>query len=277
MKSIRLAALISMVFATSVLADGAANAYVSIDAPGARNQGGVDFAVADGHDTVSVAVKAQPGWELTSSPVVVIPKGSAGSWSAKSFYGESGAGGEICIPTTTVSTNHVRAPKVDIKLQVNHGNGNGAKGVAGKGNDKPGNPNKPGQPGNPDPGPGNGNGPGDKDRGGTINIAASVKSLEPGLHRILKVHDSCPGGKSNVRTEDRKDFPVTPDTFKWTWSIGGQSGASTGETLLVPGVTLPRGKYTLSVTLTVSSSACHACTDSATATREINIGNGVIK
>ena len=255
MKSIRLAALLSMVLAASALADGAANAYVAIAAPGASNQGGLDFAVAGGADSVSVAVKAQPGWELTSSPVVVIPKGSAGAWSARSFYGESGSGGEICVPTTTVSTNHIHAPKIAITLHVNHGNGNGAKAAAGNGN-------------------GNGDG---KDRGGVINIAAAVSKMEPGLHRIRTVHDSCPGGKSNVHSEDERDFPVAPDTFKWTWSVGGQSGTSSDSALLVSGIQLPRGKYTLSVTLTASSGACGQCAATATATREVNIGNGVIK
>ncbi len=285
MKSIRLAVFVSVAFAISALADGAGNAYVSIDAPGARNQGGVDFAVPGGSDSVTIAVKPQPGWELTSSPVVVIPKGSAGSWSARSFYGESGAGGEICVPTTTVTTNHIRAPKVDIKLQVNHGNGNGVKNAGGEIKDILGlsdnislsghgngngngnkNPSLPGNPGN-----------GDKERGGTINIGASVKNTEPGLHRVLTSHDTCPGGKSNVHTESRKDVAVMPNEYKWTWSVGDKSGTANGDTLLVSGISLPRGKYTLSVTVRASNSACGACSTTATASREINIGNGVVK
>ena len=70
-----LVSLASAVLVSSVaFADGAANAYVSIDAPGARNQGGVDFAVSGDANAVSVAVTPQPGWELTSSPVVVRPQ-----------------------------------------------------------------------------------------------------------------------------------------------------------------------------------------------------------
>ena len=127
-----LVSLASAVLVSAVaFADGAANAYVTIDAPGASNQGGIDFAVSGGADAVSVAVKPQPGWELTSSPVVVIPKGTAGKWSAKSFYGESGSGGEICVPTTDVSEKHVHAPKISVSLHVNHGN-NGAKEAAAK-------------------------------------------------------------------------------------------------------------------------------------------------
>ena len=252
MKRILATFVSAVALVSAAFADGAANAYVSIDAPGARNQGGVDFAVKGDADAVSVAVTPQPGWELTSSPVVAIPKGTAGKWSAKSFYGESGADGEICVPTTTVSTNHIHAPKIAITLHVNHGNGNGAKGeddVADK----------------------------NKDRGGVINIGASIKSLDPGLHRILKVHDTCPGGKSNIHTEDKTDSDVAPDKFTWTWSVGGQSGTATGSTLLVSGIQLPRGKYTVKVTLTASSSVCSACSDSASASKDINIGNGVIK
>ena len=252
MKSICLAALVTAAFAATALADGAANAYVAIEAPGARNKGGLDFAVSGGADSVSASVKAQPGWELTSSPVVNIPKGSAGTWSAKSFYGESDAGGEICVPTTTVSTNHVHAPKLSVTLHVNHGNGAKAETA------------------------GNGNG-GNKERGGIINIAAGIGKMDPGLHRIRTVHDSCPGGKSNIHTEDERDLPVAPDTFKWTWSVGGQSGTSSDPALIVSGVQLPRGKYTLSVTLAASSRACPACTATATASKEINIGNGVIQ
>ena len=250
MKKILASIVSSIAFVSASFAGEAANAYVTIDAPGASNQGGVDFAVKDGGDAVSVAVKPQPGWELTSPSVVVIPKGSAGKWSAKSFYGESGSGGEICVPTTTVSTNHVHAPKIDINLHVNHGNG--SKDVAGKGND-------------------------DKERGGVINVGASLKSFSPGLHRILTVHDTCPGGKSNVHTEDKTDIDVAPDTFKWTWSVGGQSGTATGSALLVSGIQLPRGKYTVKVTLTATCSKCAACTATASASKEINIGNGVIK
>ncbi len=255
MKKILATFVSSVALVSAVFADGAANAYVSIDAPGARNQGGLDFAVKGEAEAVSVAVKPQPGWELTSPSVVVIPKGTAGIWSARSFYGESGSGGEICVPTTTISTNHIHAPEIAITLHVNHGNGNGAKAAAGNGN-------------------GNGDG---KERGGVINIAAAVSKMEPGLHRIRTVHDSCPGGKSNVHTEDERDFPVAPDTFKWTWSVGGQSGTSSDSALLVSGIQLPRGKYTLSVTLAASSGACGQCAATATATREVNIGNGVIK
>ena len=127
MKSLVVAAISSIMLVSASVAGEASNAYVSIDAPGARNQGGVDFAVKGDADAVSVAVKPQPGWELTSSPVVVIPKGTAGKWSAKSFYGESGSDGEICVPTTEVSEKHVHAPKVSVSLHVNHGKGNGAK------------------------------------------------------------------------------------------------------------------------------------------------------
>ena len=255
MKSFIVAAISSVALVSAAVAGEAANAYVSIDAPGARNQGGVDFAVKGDAEAVSVAVKPQPGWELTSSPVVVIPKGTAGKWSAKSFYGESGSDGEICVPTTTISTNHVHAPKIDINLHVNHGNGNGAKEAVS----------------------GNGNGNGDKERGGVINIGASLKSVDPGLHRILKVHDTCPGGKSNIHTEDKTDIDIAPDSFKWTWSVGGQSGTATGSALLVSGIQLPRGKYTVKVTLEASSSKCRACSASASASKDVNIGNGVIK
>ena len=242
----------TLVSVSGALADGAANAYVSIDAPGARNEGGVDFAVKNDKDSTIVTVKAQPGWTLTSPTVVEIPKGSAGSWSAKSFYGESSSSGEICVPTTSVSTNHLRAPEGSVKLFVNHGQGNGAKDSA------------------------KGNGNGDKERGGVINIAASLQSLEPGVHRILKVHDTCPGGKSNVHTSDHTDIPVAPDTFSWSWSVGGQSGTSRDSSLLVSGVKLERGKYTVTVTLTATSSACPSCKLTSSASREINIGNGVI-
>jgi hypothetical protein len=186
---------------------------------------------------------------------VVIPKGTAGIWSVRSFYGESGSGGEICVPTTTVSTNHIHAPEIEINLHVNHGKGNGAKDEAS----------------------GDGNGNGDKDRGGVINIGAALKSVDPGLHRILKVHDTCPGGKSNTHTEEKTDIDIAPDTFVWTWSVGGQSGTATGNALLVSGIQLPRGKYTVNVTLTATSSVCGACKASASASKEINIGNGVIK
>jgi hypothetical protein len=258
MKSLIVAAFSSVALVSAAVAGEAANAYVSIDAPGAKNQGGVDFAVKGDTDAVSVAVKPQPGWELTSSPVVVIPKGTAGKWSARSFYGESGSDGEICVPTTSVSTNHVHAPKIDVNLHVNHGNGKVGDDAVAKGN-------------------GNGNGNGDKDRGGIINIGASLKSFSPGLHRILKVHDTCPGGKSNVHTEDKTDIDIAPDTFKWTWSVGGQSGTAAGSALLVSGIQLPRGKYTVKVTLTATCSKCAACTATASASKEINIGNGVIK
>ncbi len=246
-----LVSLVSAVLVSAVaFADGAANAYVTIDAPGASNQGGVDFAVKGDADAVSVAVKPQPGWELTSPPVVVIPKGTAGKWSAKSFYGESGSGGEICVPTTDVSEKHVHAPKISVSLHVNHGNGHGAKEAAAKD---------------------------DKERGGIVNIGASMNLVESGLHQVLTVKDSCPGGKSNVHTEEKEDKKVSPDTFTWTWSVGGQSGTATGSTLLVSGIQLPRGKYTVNVTLTASSSVCAACKASASASKEINIGNGVIK
>ena len=256
MKKILATFVSSVALVSAAFADGAANAYVSIDAPGAKNQGGVDFAVKGETDAVSVAVTPQPGWELTSSPVVVIPKGTAGKWSAKSFYGESGADGEICVPVTTISTNHIHAPKIAITLHVNHGNGNGVTGgndAAAKDKDK------------------------DKDRGGVINIGASIKSLDPGLHRVLKVHDTCPGGKSNVHTEDKTDSDVAPDTFTWSWSVGGQSGTATESTLLVSGIQLPRGKYTVQVSLSATSSKCAACSASASASKDINIGNGVIK
>ena len=256
MKSLIVAAFSSIAFVSASIAGEASNAYVSIDAPGASNQGGVDFAVKGGADAVSVAVKPQPGWELTSSPVVVIPKGSAGKWSAKSFYGESGSDGEICVPTSSISTNHIHAPKIDVNLHVNHGNGKVDANAAAKGN---------------------GNGNDGKDRGGVINIGASLKSFEPGLHRILKVYDTCPGGKSNVHTEDKTDIDIAPDSFKWIWSVGGQSGTASGPALLVSGIQLPRGKYTVKVTLEASSSKCRACTASASATKDINIGNGVIK
>ncbi len=255
MKSLIVAAFSSIAFVSAAVAGEAANAYVSIDAPGASNQGGVDFAVKGDAEAVSVAVKAQPGWELTSSPVVVIPKGTAGKWSARSFYGESGSDGEICVPTTSISTNHIHAPKIEITLHVNHGNGKSANDEAS----------------------GKGNGNGDKDRGGVINIGASMKGFEPGLHRILKVHDTCPGGKSNVHTEDKTDIDIAPDSLKWTWSVGGQSGTATGSSLLVSGIQLPRGKYTVKVTLEASSSKCRACSASASASKDINVGNGVIK
>ena len=246
-----LVSLASSVLASAIaFADGATNAYVSIDAPGARNQGGLDFAVSGGADAVSVVVAPQPGWELTSSPVVVIPRGAAGKWSARSFYGESGSDGEICVPTTEVSEKHVHAPNISVSLHVNHGNGNGAKDAAAKD---------------------------EKDRGGIINIGASMNDVESGLHRILTVHETCPGGKSNVRTEDRTDIEISPDTFIWTWSVGGQSGTASGSTLLVSGIQLPRGKYTVNVTLKATSSTCAACTATASASKAINIGNGVIK
>ncbi len=251
MKHALFATLLSTVILAGAvaMADGAANAYVSIDAPGASNQGGLDFAAASGAEAVSVTVTPQPGWVLTSSPVVTIPKGQAGTWSARSFYGESGAGGEICIPTTTVSTNHVSAPKIEVKLQVNHGHGND---VADANKD-------------------------DKERGGVINIGASIKGLAPGLHRETTIHDTCPGGKSNRHSENKRDFSVNPDTYKWTWSVGGQSGTATGSTLLVSGIKLERGKYTVTVSVAASSSLCSACSASASASKEINIGNGVIK
>ena len=250
MKSLIVAAISSIMLVSAAVAGEASNAYVSIDAPGASNQGGVDFAVKGDADAVSVAVKPQPGWELTSSPVVVIPKGTAGKWSAKSFYGESGSDGEICVPTTEVSEKHVHAPKVSVSLHVNHGKGNGAKETAAKD---------------------------DKDRGGVINIGASMNLVESGLHQILTIKDSCPGGKSNVHTEEKTDKKVSPDTYTWTWSVGGKSGTATGSTLLVSGIQLPRGKYTVSVTLKATSGSCAACTATASASKEINIGNGVIK
>ena len=111
----------------------------------------------------------------------------------------------------------------------------------------------------------------------TLNIGASAKVLAAGLHRETTVHDSCPGGKSNRHSETKRDFSVNPDTYKWSWSVGGQSGTSSDSALLVSGIQLPRGKYTLSVTLTASSGACGQCAATATATREVNIGNGVIK
>ena len=186
---------------------------------------------------------------MASSPVVPIPKGQAGTWSAKSFYGESGAGGEICVPTTSVSTNHISAPKIDVTLHVNHGNG--AQNVV-EGKD-------------------------DKERGAVINIGASAKVLAAGLHRETTVHDSCPGGKSNRHSETKRDFSVNPDTYKWSWSVGGQSGTATGSTLLVSGIKLPRGKYTVSVSVSATSSRCPACGASASASKQINVGNGVIK
>lgn len=232
------------------MADGAGNAYVAVDAPGAKRQGGLDFAAKGNGDTTVVAVKAQPGWVLTSSPVQSIPKGSAGKWSARSFYGESNAEGEICIPTINVSTNHVKAPKAEVKLQVNEGNTHSGE--------------KPETLKN------------DKDRGGIINIGASIHSLTPGLHRVITVTDSCPGGQSNKHSEEKKDISVKPDTYQWSWSVGGQSGTSNGETLLVGGIKLARGKYTVTVSVTASSSTCPACRYSGSASREINIGNGVI-
>ena len=257
MKSLIVAAFSSVALVSAAVADGAANAYVSIDAPGASNQGGVDFAVKGDADAVSVAVKPQPGWELTSSPVVVIPKGSAGKWSAKSFYGESGSDGEICVPTTDVAEKHVHAPKISVSLHVNHGKGNGVtEETTGKGN---------------------GNGNADKDRGGVINIGASMNLVESGLHQIVTIKDSCPGGKSNVHTEDKEDKKISPDTYTWTWSVGGQSGTAKGTTLLVSGIQLPRGKYTVNVTLKATSGTCAACTATASASKNINIGNGVIK
>ena len=233
MKSLVVAAISSIMLVSASVAGEASNAYVSIDAPGASNQGGVDFAVKGDADAVSVAVKPQPG-----------------KWSAKSFYGESGSDGEICVPTTEVSEKHVHAPKVSVSLHVNHGKGNGAKETAAKD---------------------------DKDRGGVINIGASMNLVESGLHQILTIKDSCPGGKSNVHTEEKTDKKVSPDTYTWTWSVGGKSGTATGSTLLVSGIQLPRGKYTVSVTLKATSGSCAACTATASASKEINIGNGVIK
>ncbi len=245
--------VVAAAFVGSVaLADSAANAYVTVAAPGAKTAGGVDFATSASGDSVMVEVKANPGWVLTSPSTLVIPKGQAGAWSARSFYGESDSGGEICIPQTTTTSNHVKPPRGEVKLQVNHGNNNpGASAGAGAGH-------------------------GDKDRGGVINIGASLFKDSAGLHRVVTAHDSCPGGKSNKHTEESGDEAVLPDTFAWTWSVGDVSGSSREETLLVSGVVLPRGKYTVTVTLSASSSTCPSCKLSATATREINIGNGVI-
>lgn len=231
------------------VADGAGNAYVSVDAPGARQQGGLDFAAEGNGDTTVVAVKAQPGWVLTSPAVQSIPKGSAGKWSARSFYGESSAGGEICIPTVNVSTNHVKSPSAELKIQVNEGNNH-----PGEKNDKGG----------------------DKERGGVINIAGSLHSLVPGLHRVTTVTDTCPGGESNKHSEDKKDVSVTPDTYKWSWSVGGQSGTSDKEVLLATDIKLPHGKYTITVSVVASSRVCPSCRYSGTATRAWNVGNGVI-
>ncbi len=233
----------------SALADAAANAYVTVEAKEARAVNGLDFATG-GEDPVVVTVSAQPGWVLTSPSSLTIPKGEAGAWSARSFYGESGAGGEICIPRSSVSTNHLSAPKVDISLHVDSGN-------RASGDDK-------------DSG-------GDKERGGVINIRAAPKGIVAGRHRIVTAHDTCPGGKSNEHSETNVEELVQPDSFVWEWSVGGQSGRAEGQSLVVTGIRLPHGKHTVSVTLTVSNSACSACRASATAKKDVNIGNGVIK
>ena len=48
MKKILATFVSAIALVSAAFADGAANAYVSIDAPGASNQGGVDFAVKGG-------------------------------------------------------------------------------------------------------------------------------------------------------------------------------------------------------------------------------------
>ena len=233
----------------AAFADSAANAYVSISAQEARNTGGLDFAVG-GIDPVVVTVTAQPGWVLTSPSTLSIPEGTAGSWAARSFYGESGAGGEICIPRTSSTTNHIAAPKLGVKLHVDHGNGKDA--VAGKPDD-------------------------DRERGGVINIRASADRIVAGRHQVVTIHETCPGGKSNERTKTSAEIAINPDEFLWEWSVGGQSGTAKGQNLVVTGIRLSRGKYTVSVTLTATSSVCSACRASATETKAVNIGNGVIK
>ena len=246
---VSVATAFSAMVCMAAFAESAANAYVTINAAKARTAGGLDFATG-GPDPVVVTVTAQPGWVLTSPSTLTIPEGTAGIWSARSFYGESGAGGEICIPRSTSSTNHVAAPKLDIKLHVDQGNGKGT--VAGKPGD-------------------------DRERGGIVNIHASANGIVAGRHQVVTIHESCPGGKSNVRTKTSAEIAVRPDDYLWEWSVGDQSGSARGESLAVTGVRLPHGKYTVSVTLTVSCSSCPACRASATETKSVNIGNGVIK
>ena len=117
----------------------------------------------------------------------------------------------------------------------------------------------------------------DRERGGIVNIHASANGIVAGRHQVVTIHESCPGGKSNVRTKTSAEIAVRPDDYLWEWSVGDQSGSARGESLAVTGVRLPHGKYTVSVTLTVSCSSCPACRASATETKSVNIGNGVIK
>ena len=195
-RRVSLLAAFALAVGLSTLADTAANAYVKISASGAKAANGLDFATG-GEDPVTVFVSAQPGWVLTSPSTLTIPQGQAGRWSARSFYGESDAGGEICIPRTSVATNHLAAPKFDISLHVDSGNRtSGADGSAGN----------------------------DRERGGVVNIRASMGGLVPGRHLLTTVHDTCPGGESNEHSETKAEVSVPPDPFVWEWSAGGQSG-----------------------------------------------------
>lgn len=269
-------AVTTAILASGLLfADEAANAYVTVSAPKAKASSGVDFAIDGKGDSVSVGIKAQPGWVLTSPSVQNIPKGQAGYWKAKSFYGESDGEGEICIPVESVSTNHVSAPHFPLHVNVsciqNNGNGNngnnGNIGV-GQGNEHVGegnNGNGKGIPGN-DPSKN-----GKKGNGAVLSFTSDPGNLTNGRHKIVIDRESCPGGKTNKKTHETNNSEIVPDIYQWSWSCGPHSGTETGESIAVGPLNLDAGKYTLAVTLTVKSSICPACTYTKTQTRNLNV------
>lgn len=268
-------AITSAIFAGAMaFADDAANAYVSVKGPKVKTTGGVDFAVDSNSDSVTVSVEAQPGWVLTSPAVQNIPKGQAGQWKAKSFYGESDAGGEICIPTETITTNHISAPHFSVTLNyscvpVGEKGNNGTQGNigVGQGNEHVGEGNN----GNGKGIPGNEPEHNKKDRDAKLSFTAAAADEKGGHHKVVIIRETCPGGKSNKKTRDNKDITTTPDDYAWSWSCGPHSGTGKGKSLVVGPLDLPAGKYELSVTLTAKCSECGQCVYSKTSKKNLNV------
>lgn len=217
--------LTSTVFAVAMaFADGAENAYVSVEAPNAKATSGVDFAVDGKSESVNVGVTAQPGWNLTTPSVQNISKGQAGNWKATSIFGESEADGEICIPTETITTNHISAPHFSIALNyttvsVNRNNGNNGNVGVGQGNEHVGEGNNGNCKGIPGVGQNKKDGKGVK-----LTFAAVANDCRGGRHKEVIVRESCPGSKSNKITRDSGNVTTIPDIYEWEWSCGAYSG-----------------------------------------------------
>lgn len=89
----------------------ATNAYVEVEstAPVSRN-GGLDFRIPDATNRVSVQVSPPTGWQLLTPRRMDMGSGLARAWKVANVLGESGGGGEICIPSSSIEDRHAAAP-----------------------------------------------------------------------------------------------------------------------------------------------------------------------